>query len=62
MYTVCTREVRPEFAVFSIQAFWEIPEGLARRSGIPDLNSKNFTFDLYSSGEYTRMLERSWGE
>jgi hypothetical protein len=26
------------------------------------LNSKNFTFELYSSGEYTRMLERSWGE
>jgi hypothetical protein len=26
------------------------------------LNSKEFTFELYSSGEYTRMLERSWGE
>ncbi len=26
------------------------------------LNSQDFTFDLYSSGEYTRMLERSWGE
>src|SRR5579872_5919762 len=26
------------------------------------LNSRDFTFDLYSSGEYTRMLERSWGE
>jgi len=26
------------------------------------LNSKNFSFDLFSSGEYTRMLERSWGE
>ena len=26
------------------------------------LNSKDFTFELYSSGEYTRMLERSWGE
>lgn len=26
------------------------------------LNSKDFTFDLYSSGEYTRMLERSWSE
>jgi hypothetical protein len=26
------------------------------------LNSQNFSFDLFSSGEYTRMLERSWGE
>ncbi|HTS51080.1 MAG TPA: hypothetical protein VMH05_24205 [Bryobacteraceae bacterium] len=26
------------------------------------LNSQDFTFELYSSGEYTRMLERSWGE
>ncbi|HEX6893937.1 MAG TPA: hypothetical protein VF146_01615 [Bryobacteraceae bacterium] len=26
------------------------------------VSSKEFTFDLYSSGEYTRMLERSWEE
>ena len=26
------------------------------------LNAKDFTFELYSSGEYTRMLERSFGE
>src|SRR5579862_1787719 len=26
------------------------------------LDSKKFTFELFSSGEYTRMLERSWGE
>jgi hypothetical protein len=26
------------------------------------LISKHFTFELYSSGEYARMLERSWGE
>lgn len=26
------------------------------------LNSKDFQFELYSSGEYSRMLERSWGE
>jgi hypothetical protein len=26
------------------------------------LTSKDFTFELYSSGEYTRMLERSFGE
>ena len=26
------------------------------------LNSKEFTFELYSSGEYARMLERSWTE
>ena len=26
------------------------------------LNSKDFTFELYSSGEYGRMLERSWNE
>jgi len=25
------------------------------------LNSKDFTLDLYSSGEYRRMLERSLG-
>ncbi len=26
------------------------------------LNSKDFMFELYSSGEYARMLERSWNE
>lgn len=26
------------------------------------LNSREFYFELYSSGEYSRMLERSWGE
>jgi hypothetical protein len=26
------------------------------------LNSKDFTFELFSSGEYARMLERSWSE
>jgi len=26
------------------------------------LSSREFHFDLYSSGEYSRMLERSWGE
>lgn len=26
------------------------------------LNSREYTFELYSSGEYSRMLERSWGE
>lgn len=26
------------------------------------LTSREFHFDLYSSGEYSRMLERSWGE
>jgi hypothetical protein len=26
------------------------------------LQASDFTFDLYSSGEYSRMLERSWGE
>jgi hypothetical protein len=26
------------------------------------LNSREFHFELYSSGEYSRMLERSWGE
>lgn len=26
------------------------------------LTSRDFHFDLYSSGEYSRMLERSWGE
>jgi hypothetical protein len=26
------------------------------------VNSRDFTFELYSSGEYSRMLERSWGE
>jgi len=26
------------------------------------VNSGEFTFELYSSGEYSRMLERSWGE
>ncbi len=26
------------------------------------LNSNDFSFELYSSGEYSRMLERSWGE
>ncbi len=26
------------------------------------LSSREFTFELYSSGEYSRMLERSWGE
>jgi hypothetical protein len=26
------------------------------------LNSKEFNFELYSSGEYTRMLEKSWEE
>src|SRR5271167_2245616 len=26
------------------------------------VNSREFTFELYSSGEYSRMLERSWGE
>ncbi|MGD0436300.1 MAG: hypothetical protein ABSB86_07535 [Bryobacteraceae bacterium] len=26
------------------------------------LNSSEFTFELYSSGEYSRMLEHSWGE
>jgi hypothetical protein len=24
--------------------------------------SRDFKFELYSSGEYSRMLERSWGE
>jgi hypothetical protein len=26
------------------------------------LSSRDFHFELYSSGEYSRMLERSWGE
>ena len=26
------------------------------------LSSREFHFDLYSSGEYSRLLERSWGE
>lgn len=26
------------------------------------VTSRDFHFDLYSSGEYSRMLERSWGE
>jgi hypothetical protein len=26
------------------------------------VNSRDFDFELYSSGEYARMLERSWGE
>ncbi len=26
------------------------------------INSRKFDFELYSSGEYARMLERSWGE
>jgi len=26
------------------------------------LNANEFTFELFSSGEYSRMLERSWGE
>jgi hypothetical protein len=26
------------------------------------LNSSDFSFELYSSGEYSRMLEHSWGE
>jgi hypothetical protein len=26
------------------------------------VNSREFDFELYSSGEYSRMLERSWGE
>jgi hypothetical protein len=26
------------------------------------LNSSDFNFELYSSGEYSRMLEHSWGE
>ena len=26
------------------------------------VNSREFDFELYSSGEYARMLERSWGE
>ena len=26
------------------------------------LSSREFHFELYSSGEYSRMLERSWGE
>jgi hypothetical protein len=26
------------------------------------LTSREFHFELYSSGEYSRMLERSWGE
>jgi len=26
------------------------------------LNATDFTFELYSSGEYSRMLERSWGQ
>jgi hypothetical protein len=26
------------------------------------INSNDFSFELYSSGEYSRMLERSWGE
>jgi hypothetical protein len=26
------------------------------------LTSRDFHFDLYSSGEYSRMLERSWGD
>ncbi len=42
-----------------------------RRSDLPNkqgecdftpLNSREFDFELYSSGEYSRMLERSWGE
>ena len=28
----------------------------------PALTSRDFHFELYSSGEYSRMLERSWGE
>ncbi len=26
----------------------------------PCIRSKNFQFDLYASGEYTRMLEKQW--
>ncbi len=26
------------------------------------VTSRDFHFELYSSGEYSRMLERSWGE
>ena len=25
-----------------------------------EIRSTNFTFDLYASGEYSRMLEREW--
>ena len=28
----------------------------------PILRAANFEFDLYASGEYSRMLEREWGE
>jgi hypothetical protein len=28
----------------------------------PDINGMDFDFDLYASGEYSRMLERSWEE
>ena len=27
-----------------------------------EITSANFSFDLYASGEYTRMLEAEWGE
>lgn len=28
----------------------------------PELNPRDYDFDLYASGEYSRMLERSWEE
>jgi hypothetical protein len=28
--------------------------------GFPELAPENFQFDLYASGEYSRILERSW--
>ncbi len=28
----------------------------------PELNPRDYDFDLYASGEYSRMLERSWAE
>ena len=31
-------------------------------NSFPEITGANFRFDLYASGEYSRMLEKQWGE
>ncbi len=40
----------------------QIFQGKQSECDFTPLTSREFHFELYSSGEYSRMLERSWGE
>ncbi len=51
-----------EFVVGYYRYADQIFLGWRRSTTFAELESANFDFDLFASGEYTRMLERQWEE